>query len=210
MFLSEGREQTVKPPIPDTRNSLIVRLPDSGDAEAWEQFAAIYEPLVYRLARGKGFQDADAKEISQEVMVSVAGAVERWRPDPEKGRFRDWLFRIARNLMIKYLTRRKHRPLGTGDSQFQKLLEREGEIDPSLSRELDREYEREMFQWASAQVRQQVSEKTWNAFWLTSVEGRAIAEVARDLKMTQGAVYIARSRVIGRFNEFLNATKPAS
>jgi DNA-directed RNA polymerase specialized sigma24 family protein len=67
-----------------------------------------------------------------------------------------------------------------------------------------------MFQWASAQVRQQVSEKTWNAFWLTSVEGRAIAEVARDLKMTQGAVYIARSRVIGRFNEFLNATKPAS
>jgi RNA polymerase sigma factor (sigma-70 family) len=210
MFLSEGREQTVKPHIPDTRNSLIVRLPDSGDAEAWEQFAAIYEPLVYRLARGKGFQDADAKEISQEVMVSVAGAVERWRPDPEKGRFRDWLFRIARNLMIKYLTRRKHRPLGTGDSQFQKLLEREGEIDPNLSRELDREYEREMFQWASAQVRQQVSEKTWNAFWLTSVEGRAIAEVARDLKMTQGAVYIARSRVIGRFNEFLNATKPAS
>ncbi len=200
----------MKPPIPDTRNSLIVRLPDSGDAEAWEQFAAIYEPLVYRLARGKGFQDADAKEISQEVMVSVAGAVERWRPDPEKGRFRDWLFRIARNLMIKYLTRRKHRPLGTGDSQFQKLLEREGEIDPNLSRELDREYEREMFQWASAQVRQQVSEKTWNAFWLTSVEGRAIAEVARDLKMTQGAVYIARSRVIGRFNEFLNATKPAS
>ncbi len=200
----------MKPPIPDTRNSLIVRLPDSGDAEAWEQFAAIYEPLVYRLARGKGFQDADAKEISQEVMVSVAGAVERWRPDPEKGRFRDWLFRIARNLMIKYLTRRKHRPLGTGDSQFQKLLEREGEIDPNLSCELDREYEREMFQWASAQVRQQVSEKTWNAFWLTSVEGRAIAEVARDLKMTQGAVYIARSRVIGRFNEFLNATKPAS
>ncbi len=74
-------------PVPDTRNSLIARLPDKQDAEAWEQFVSIYEPLVYRLARSKGFQGAEAREIVQEVLVAVAGAVQRWEPDPAKGRF---------------------------------------------------------------------------------------------------------------------------
>jgi RNA polymerase sigma-70 factor (ECF subfamily) len=59
----------MKTPIPNTRNSLSLRLSDACDAEAWDQFASIYEPLVYRLARAKGFQDADAREIVQEVLV---------------------------------------------------------------------------------------------------------------------------------------------
>ena len=201
---------SVKPSIPDTRNSLIFRLPNSGDGEAWEEFMAIYEPLVYRLARGKGFQDADAREIVQEVMVSVSGAVNRWTPDPEKGRFRDWLFRIARNLMIKYLTRRKYKPLGTGDSQFQRIMDEKGGTEAEETRELQKEYEKEMFQWAGAQVRQLVSEKTWKAFWATGVEGKPIAEVAQDLGMTPGAVYIARSRVIGRLQEFLSTREEQS
>lgn len=171
---------------------------------------AIYEPLVYRLARGKGFQDADAREIVQEVMVSVSGAVNRWTPDPEKGRFRDWLFRIARNLMVKYLTRKKYKPLGTGDSQFQRIMDEKGSTEAEETRELQKEYEKEMFHWAGAQVRQLVSEKTWKAFWATGVEGKPIAEVAQDLGMTPGAVYIARSRVIGRLQEFLNTREEQS
>lgn len=75
----------MKSPIPETRNSLILRLPDKRDVEAWDQFVSIYEPLVYRLARAKGFQDADARDVTQEVLVAVlrGGAVGRFAPSEQ-------------------------------------------------------------------------------------------------------------------------------
>lgn len=191
----------VKSPVPETRYSLILRLPDKGDVEAWDQFASIYEPLVYRLARAKGFQHADAQEIVQEVLLAVSRAVQRWEPDPERGRFRDWMFRIARNLMINFLTRRKHLPIGSGDSKIAELLNNQADPACEESATFDLEYRREVFRWAAKQVRNQVKERTWSAFWKTSVDGRAIAEVADELKMSLGAVHVARSRVLGRLRK---------
>ena len=75
-LLVESETELVKSPVPDTRDSLILRLPDRRDVEAWDEFALIYQPLVYRLARAKGLQDADAQEIVQEVLVAVSRAVD--------------------------------------------------------------------------------------------------------------------------------------
>lgn len=186
--------------IPETRNTLIARLPDTLDGKAWEQFVDIYRPLVFRLARSRGFQDADAHEIAQEVMVAVAGAAERWEPDPQKGRFRDWLFRIAQNLMIKYLTRRKYRSFAAGNSDVNAILSNHpaGEVDPSI---LALEHRRELFRWAAERVQKQVAERTWQAFWKTSVEGVGSRQVAEELGMTVGAIHIACSRVRKRIRD---------
>jgi RNA polymerase sigma factor (sigma-70 family) len=193
----------VKTPFPETRYSLILRLPDGGDVDAWQQFVSIYGPLVYRLARSKGFQDADAREIVQEVLVAVSKAVERWDPDPRLGRFRAWLFRIARNLMIKFLTRRRFRPIGSGDSGIAELLEQQVEPSPDDAALFDLEYRREMFRWAAEQVQEQVKERTWRAFWMTSIERWSAEDVARELAMTVGAVHIACSRVRGRIRDLV-------
>lgn len=191
--------------VSDTRISLLLRLPDKRDVAAWDQFVEIYEPLVYRLARAKGLQDADAREVVQEVLIVVSRAIERWDPDPERGRFRDWLFRIARNLVIKFLTRRKYRPLGTGDTVVAEFLN--AQIDPSSveSGMFDIEYRREVFRWASERVREQVKEHTWQAYWMKNVEERETAAVARELEMSVGAVHIACSRVRSRLREAVQA-----
>lgn len=188
-------------PSPDTRQSLILRLPTLSDAEAWREFVAIYEPLVFRFARRRGLQDADAQELVQNVLVAVARAVAGWKPDRQRGRFRAWLFRIARNQLI-HLVSRKQPDRGSGRSaEWQLLNQRPAPQSISAAAEID--YRRELFRTAAAHVRDSFQPSTWDAFWRSSVLEQPIDAVAAELGISPGAVYIARSRVLHRLKQLL-------
>ena len=186
---------------PATRYSLILRLRDPGDVAAWQEFVTLYEPLILRLAARKGLQDADAQDLCQEVFTAVARAIERWDPDPARGTFRGWLSRIARNLLVNFLAGQRRQPQGSGSTSVQELLEAQPAADAQAEAEFAAEFRRRAFHWAAAQVKEEVTDSTWQAFWRTGVENRPVAAVARELGLSPGAVYIARSRVLARLRD---------
>lgn len=189
--------------LPETRASLILRLENAADVAAWDEFAEIYAPVVYRSARRLGLQAADAEDCVQEVLTAVANSVSRWLEREDRGTFRGWLFRIARNTAIDFLSRRKHRPLGAGGdealAQLEQLI-----ASPEVTGHFDWEYRREVFRRASEIVRQRVGESSWQAFYRTWVTQRSVQEVAKELETSVGSVYIARSRVMKRLRETVN------
>ena len=195
---------------PATRQSLLVRLKDPGDGEAWSEFVAIYAPLIDRLARARGWQAADAADLTQEVFRAVAGAIDRYDPDPSRGSFRSWLFRIARNLMINLLAARRIRPQATGDSDIQDLLERIPAPDGAETALFEAEYRRRLFLWAAEQIHHEFRPSTWRAFWLTAVEGRESRAAAEASGISVGAVYIARSRVMARLRAVIEQVEGES
>jgi RNA polymerase sigma-70 factor (ECF subfamily) len=188
-------------PSPTTRFTLIARLKDAENQAAWEEFVAVYEPAVYAFARRKGLQDADARDLCQDVLRAVALAIERWQPDPRRGSFRGWMFRIARNMLINFCTGRNRRVAGTGDTQLHQLLAEVPANNTNDSALYEAEYRRQLFVWAADQVRHDFTDTTWQAFWQTAVENRDTKTVAAELNMTPGAVYIAKSRVIARLRQ---------
>jgi RNA polymerase sigma-70 factor (ECF subfamily) len=180
---------------------LLVRLENHQDERAWAEFMQVYEPIVLRLAQARGFQPADAADIAQEVFGNVAAAIQRWNNKPDRGPFRAWLFTIARNLMINALAKRRRLPVGAGDSQVERVLENEPAPSVEDTELFDQEYERELFHWAAQQVQGEFRDRSWQAFWRTAVMGEKVADVANELKMTVGAIYIARSRVMTRLKQ---------
>ena len=75
---------------PETRESLLIRVRDLQDRDAWDQFVQIYRPVVYRLARHRGLQDADAQDLAQKVLMSVAKSIPDWKRTEPNAKFRHW------------------------------------------------------------------------------------------------------------------------
>ena len=194
---------------PITRNSLLVRLQDANDIAAWEDFAEIYGPVVYRVALAKGLQSADAEDLVQEVFLAVSLALSQWLVREDRGAFRAWLIRIARNEAIDRMRQRATRSLGCGGSAAEQMLA-QVPARSELSDSLDMEYERSIFRWAAKQVQEEVSDQVWQAFWLTSIEEIPIAEAASRLQTGVGNIYVARSRVMARIKSHIDKQKERS
>ena len=190
--------------FPPTRASLLLRLRDPHDEDAWRQFVDLYAPLVYGYARRQGLQTADAADLSQEVLRVVVGAIGRLDYDPGRGAFRNWLFTVVRRKLSNWRRSRQSRPDGVAGALGPNAVEQCPVPDP-LQADWDVEWERRVFAWACEQVRGGVRDATWQAFWRTAVDGRPAQEVADELGLTLTRVYNARSRVFARLKELIQS-----
>ncbi len=186
------------PEQPPTRPSLLVRLRDHRDNQAWGEFVELYAPLIYAYLRKRGLQDADAADLTQDCLRQVAAHVGRLEYDPRRGSFRGWLFTIVRNRLHNFQQQPRQLYQGSGDPQVRSMLELQPAGEPEEREQWDREYHLGLLAWATDQVRPRVQEATWQAFWQTAVEGKSGKEAAQALGLTPAAVYLAKSRVMAR------------
>jgi RNA polymerase sigma-70 factor (ECF subfamily) len=189
---------------PPTSASLLVRIRDGRDQDAWRLFVQLYAPVVYGFARQRGLGDADAALVMQDVLRSVAGAGNRLNHDPTRGSFRGWLYTIARNKVFDFLDAGRHRPgRDGGDTGAHEKVEAQPEPEWNLAAAWDEEYDRNLAAVALRRVQGQVQEATWQAFWRTAALGQSAREAGDALGMTPGAVHVARSRVLARIKDEL-------
>ena len=188
---------------PDTRASLILRLKDRHDNHAWSTFVEIYQPLFKRLCMRANMQPADAHEATQEILLHLSNVVEKWDPDKELGSFRGWLHQVSKNVVVRFLQNKNRRLLITGKSDIHQLLNECPDPTVKQTRDFDIEFRRRVFGWACDQLQNEFRHQTWQAFLQTQVMRNDIETVAKELGLSVGAVYVARSRVMKRLREIV-------
>jgi RNA polymerase sigma-70 factor (ECF subfamily) len=184
-----------------THPSLLLRIRDADDRQAWSEFVQAYAPLIYGFARKHGLQDADAADLTQEVLQAVAAAIGRLDYDPTRGSFRGWLFRVVRHRLLNALGRQRRQLQARGGSSAQIALEALPAREEEQLALWEQEYEGRLLAWAATQVRGSVQDSTWKAFWLTTMDGKSGKQAADVLGMTVAAVYLAKRRVTQRLKE---------
>lgn len=177
--------------------SLLQRLKQPGEERAWERFTELYTPLLYFWMRRQGLQAQDAADAVQEVLALLVRKLPEFEYD-RHGSFRAWLRTVALN-KLRDLRRRPLEPtVDANDPALANLP------DPAPEDALEEaEYRQHLVRQALQLMQQDFQPATWKACWEYAVEGRPAAEVAEELGIAIGMVYVAKSRVLARLRQEL-------
>jgi RNA polymerase sigma-70 factor (ECF subfamily) len=187
---------------PATRPSLLIRIADPKDSVAWAEFVAIYEPVLERVAKARGLQADDAKELAQEVLITVMHSISRFEISPRVGSFRRWLATIVGNKIHDFF-RAANRHTEVGSRSRVDLHGLKDESLPDIDEQLESQWRHQMFAEAVDAIRNTVEGETWLAFWRTSIDLVPAEEVAQELGVSIGNIYVARSRVISKLRKWV-------
>jgi RNA polymerase sigma-70 factor (ECF subfamily) len=184
-----------------TRATLLARLAQPGEADevAWREFVNHYGRKIYRWCLHWNLQEADARDVTQQVLLKIARQMRTFVYDPSKS-FRAWLKTVARHALLDFQSTWRRPDRGTGDSSVQEQLDSVA-AGEDLIRHLEEQYDHELLEQATIRVRLRVASHTWEAFRLTAMDGVPAAEAAKRLNMKIATVYEARSSVLKKLKE---------
>jgi len=178
-----------------------------GDPDAWRRLVDLYASLVYGWCRQRGVHADDAADVTQDVFVAVSKNLKRFRRDRPGDTFRGWLWKITYSKICDHFRRRGNQAQAQGGTDAQMAMgqipsqlpdDSATEIHDSSANTLDRR--------AMELARAGFEDHTWRAFWRVVVDGCSVADVAEELRMSNWAVYKAKSRVTKRLREILDAS----
>ncbi len=177
-----------------TRVTLLGRLRrDPSNQAAWTEFVDHYGPKIMRWCQKWNLQEADAQDVTQNVLLKLADKMRDFSYDPTR-RFRAWLKTVAQHACSDFLESRQRPGLGSGDSRVNSILH-SAEARADLLSHLEEQFDREILEEAMHRVRLRVAPQTWQAFWLTAWENLSGAEAAQRIPMQVAQVYVAKRRV---------------
>jgi RNA polymerase sigma-70 factor (ECF subfamily) len=186
-----------------TSGTLLLRLRDLNDREAWTEFVNRYTPRLFGWCRKHGLQESDAADVSQEVLRKLVGAIRSFEYDPRRGSFRGWLKTVTNNAIRDFVASISRTGRGSGDSHAGSALA--AIVDPSaiseLSATLDAAAELELLREAESRVQLRVQSHTWEAYRRTVLISEPASDVARQLNLDVTEVYVAKSRVLKYLRE---------
>jgi RNA polymerase sigma-70 factor (ECF subfamily) len=163
------------------------------DQAAWRDFVQRYGPCIFRWCRQWHLQEADAQDVTQNVLIILAREMQTFAYDPAL-RFRGWLKTVTHHAWSRFVSRQQRACVGSGDDAVLEWL-RTVEARDDLVQQLAETFDGELLQEAMARVRARVAPPTWEAFRLTALDGVSGAEAAGQLNLKVATVFVARGRV---------------
>jgi len=183
-----------------TRISLLSRVRDGSDGAAWAEFEARYRELVLRYALARGVQHADAEDVGQIVMMSLATALRNFSYSPQRGRFRDYLGRVVRNAVARH--RSRPNPAVAGLISIDAADEPEDDV--SSDRLWEQEWVDHHYRLALRTVRATFEPKSVEIFE-GLIGGKTVAEAAEEHRLSTQAVHKIKQRIRARMEELIAA-----
>jgi RNA polymerase sigma-70 factor (ECF subfamily) len=177
-----------------TGSVLLLLLSNPADPHFWASFVDRYGPKIYGWCRQRGLQEADAQDVTQEVLTRLVQKLRSFTYDPHKGSFRAWLKTVTHNAWCDYLKSRRRAGGDNAEPEIQKRLELL-EAREDLMKTLEETFDLEVLEEARARVQLQVTPRDWAIFQELALEGRPGPVIARQLKMSVSAVLMVKSRV---------------
>jgi RNA polymerase sigma-70 factor, ECF subfamily len=191
-----------RPDVGATSLTLLDRA-RANEADAWARLVMLYAPLVRHWCIAGGLQPNDVDDVVQEVCRAAFSGLAGFRRDRPGDTFRGWLRTITRTALALHFRKLARVPLGGGGSAAFVRLQEVADPAPDLPDEDSPDETRGLHRRALELVRSEFEDRTWQMFWLTTVEDREPADVAARFGVTPVAVRKAKSRVLRRLREEL-------
>jgi len=191
--------------LPGSTSGTLIKRWRRQEPEAWERLTYLYFPLIYDWCRRKGLTPEDARDVSQNVFLSLSKCTMRFQHKEGANSFRGWLWGVTNNHIKYHLRQNASQPRAAGGSsavrQFADVAQTVRPSENKSEKSLKPNSESGLVKRALELMRTDFQEPTWRAFWHTTVEGRPAADVAKELGLSTNAVYLAKSRVLRRLRE---------